>query len=957
MRLESGNVELGGILSLAFSPDGRQLVVGGGGNTAFWTSAPKVWNDSERAAERLRPLLRSNADFQNRIRMLSENLRLHEALRKLDPKDARVQAALAATQANWHASQQRWADAVAAFDRLAAINPAQMEDWLRTPGLLRVATALLHQNRPDTAAVLLQGGAKRRIQDGLPAIQSVSGFGFIVAVEEGAVRIANVYPNTSASRNKLLPGDVFLKVNGLEARKEAASFATMLIGPVGTKLKFTVQRLGRTETEEIELEKTEYRVDPATGDLLAALLAAIELRLTEDPKNAGLFELRAELALQENDPVKQAADYSAAIDILAGQPDMAGSARLKRLYHRRGDACMQVSKWREAVDDYNRLITTETTDAGLLSNRARAQEPLGNWDAAASDWIRAANGSPDGVQRLAEFARRLADGGTDTNASSAHAQVSAWIEARFAKEPDNPTLAGAFAQILVDKPEAKTEVRWTALNPTEIKSAGGATLTLQDDRSILASGVNPDKDTYTVMSPAALKRITAFRLEVLPDDSLPFMGSGRANENGNFALSEWNVTLQTAKGKAPRPIRWNHAWSDHRVEAAVHYNKIATHIGLTIDGNPQTYWEVWPRSNIPRWAVFVPNEPLDADTGSMLSFVLDCQTTYVKHNLGRFRISVTADPVSFIRERNRYLVDQQADPWTRLATAYHVTGNHSALDTLLKHHPNAIAGLGDLFASTRDWKRAIDAYRQVLADRPNDTALLNKLVNACQAAGKTREAVPHLAALSAATPSDTLLPLRVAALQAWFGEEKGLAATRQRILASAANPTAAFTAERTAKVVCLAPPADSSEVEAALALARKAVELGRNDPYDAYYQLTLGMAEYRSGHFAQADAALSRASDAGKAVTHLVCASAFYRAMSLFRQGKPDEARPMAIEAVSKMRPLPKDYENPLIGANHDDLIVWLACKEVQTLIKFDVTAKSPLRELLPQPKVEQEKK
>ena len=97
--------------------------------------------------------------------MLSENLRLHEALAKLDAKDVRVQAALAATQANWHASRQAWPEAVAAFDRLMAADPTEPEAWLRTPGLFRLATALLHQDRPAVAAMLLQGGAKRRAQD------------------------------------------------------------------------------------------------------------------------------------------------------------------------------------------------------------------------------------------------------------------------------------------------------------------------------------------------------------------------------------------------------------------------------------------------------------------------------------------------------------------------------------------------------------------------------------------------------------------------------------------------------------------------------------------------------------------------------------------------------------------------------------------------------------------------
>ena len=65
--------------------------------------------------------------------MLSENLRLHEALAKLDAKDVRVQAALAATQANWHASRQAWPEAVAAFDRLVAADPS----GTRAPGSAR----------------------------------------------------------------------------------------------------------------------------------------------------------------------------------------------------------------------------------------------------------------------------------------------------------------------------------------------------------------------------------------------------------------------------------------------------------------------------------------------------------------------------------------------------------------------------------------------------------------------------------------------------------------------------------------------------------------------------------------------------------------------------------------------------------------------------------------------------
>src|SRR5205814_1852222 len=82
---------------------------------------------------------------------------------------------------------------------------------------------------------------------------------------------------------------------------------------------------------------------------------------------------------------------------------------------------------------------------------------------------------------------------------------------------------------------------WTIMEPIRLQSTNGATLTKQSDGSILASGANPDKDTYRLEFQTNLAGITALRLEVLPDASLPQKGPGRAN-NGNFVLSELSVT-------------------------------------------------------------------------------------------------------------------------------------------------------------------------------------------------------------------------------------------------------------------------------------------------------------------------------------------------------------------------------------------------------------------------------
>ena len=63
-----------------------------------------------------------------------------------------------------------------------------------------------------------------------------------------------------------------------------------------------------------------------------------------------------------SDFARQAADYTAAIKILAEQPAGAVSAHLRRLYRRRGDAYVSLQKWPEAVRDYAHVVTQETHD-------------------------------------------------------------------------------------------------------------------------------------------------------------------------------------------------------------------------------------------------------------------------------------------------------------------------------------------------------------------------------------------------------------------------------------------------------------------------------------------------------------------------------------------------------------------------------------------------------------------
>jgi tetratricopeptide (TPR) repeat protein len=467
-------------------------------------------------------------------------------------------------------------------------------------------------------------------------------------------------------------------------------------------------------------------------------------------------------------------------------------------------------------------------------------------------------------------------------------------------------------------------------------------LTLQDDSSILASGLNPDQDAYIIEADVQGK-IGAIRLEVIPDPSMPNRGSGRAptgvTPGGNFELTDFRVLVDQ------HAIAWSRAFADFRQEYQITQNKYYKKdfpIDLAIDDDESTGWAIYPQLLDRHWAVFVPSQPIAAAEKARLTIRLAFHSKENKqHNLGRFRLSVGDGPTLEGEEKRIAKISairKIYDGWARLAAAYYVIGDQQALDTLIKRHPKAAIALGDMHAAAKDWERAIAEYRKAITNEPGDVALTSKLLSAYQSVGRTREAVAYLAQASAANPKDTILSQRVAGLQAWFGQEKELAATRQRILAFAKGTDNWNTADRAAKTCSLQPSTEKAELEAALALGRRAVELQRND----WTLLALGMAEYRIGNDAAAVEALLAAEESGAKNAIVMGTAPFYRAMSQFRQGKPDEARKVVFGAAAKMQSLPKDGQNPLVNVGNSDyltsdyLTVWLAYKEACALLKID---------------------
>ena len=94
--------------------------------------------------------------------------------------------------------------------------------------------------------------------------------------------------------------------------------------------------------------------------------------------------------------------------------------------------------------------------------------------------------------------------------------------------------------------------QWHVLTPFEVSAASGTTLAAQPDGSFLAVGSDhPETDTYTWKAYSDLHGITAFRVEELPDDSLPQGGPGRA-VNGNAVLSELRAAVEPRAAKTIR---------------------------------------------------------------------------------------------------------------------------------------------------------------------------------------------------------------------------------------------------------------------------------------------------------------------------------------------------------------------------------------------------------------------
>jgi hypothetical protein len=189
----------------------------------------------------------------------------------------------------------------------------------------------------------------------------------------------------------------------------------------------------------------------------------------------------------------------------------------------------------------------------------------------------------------------------------------------------------------------QAQVTWTDIAPASMRAKNGTQLSLRADGAILASGSRPDTEVYELSFCNLPAGVTAFRLTVLPDDSLPNHGPGRA-DNGNFVLTELLATTRNGAEKAQSITLQNPAASFEQTGSAGGnpYGKWAIAAALDGDAKGKTFgWAVMAQAGKPHVAIFETAADLTLTPGTTLSFTLEQQHGGGSHTLGCFRIAVT----------------------------------------------------------------------------------------------------------------------------------------------------------------------------------------------------------------------------------------------------------------------------------------------------------------------------
>jgi hypothetical protein len=248
----------------------------------------------------------------------------------------------------------------------------------------------------------------------------------------------------------------------------------------------------------------------------------------------------------------------------------------------------------------------------------------------------------------------------------------------------------------------------TPLEIAAVTSRENAKFTKLEDGSWLAGPDAAAKDTYLIEATLPPGLVSAFRLEVLPDDSLPGKGPGRSG-SGNFVLSEFVVKTLAGESLEIHSPKADFGQANFPVTA-------------TVDGRSETGWGVSGQVGKAHQATFQLVRPLNGAETPRVTFTLQ-QDYGNKHTIGRFRLVAIVGETdeSVVPADLKRLINTGSEKWTN-------EQREQVVEWLGRFDPAASAAAKELAAAEASGPKPPVMEARVLKQRsqPRQTRVLHR---------------------------------------------------------------------------------------------------------------------------------------------------------------------------------------------------------------------------------------
>ncbi len=310
---------------------------------------------------------------------------------------------------------------------------------------------------------------------------------------------------------------------------------------------------------------------------------------------------------------------------------------------------------------FDRLETTSTVWLGATMTCARCHDhkydPISQKD----------------YYRMLAFFRSVAEEGSDENAMT---------PAPFLKvpTPESQSALAAFEEKLesmrdsLDAPDPEldaaqqewerrrreiAQARWVVPEIVAVDTAPRVDLQAIGEGVLHVSGGEPEFVVHEVLLRTDQAPLTALRLELLISEE--HEGVGRADHH-NIVLSDFEVAVAPCE-PAARFVDVPFA------TAIADFSQRKFEVGRAVDEDPKSGWAIGPGTE-DRVAVFFPETPFGHEQGSWVRVRLHFESDYLRHDPGRFRLSVSGEPVELIQFGPWHslgpIPDKTSDgPWAR----------------------------------------------------------------------------------------------------------------------------------------------------------------------------------------------------------------------------------------------------------------------------------------------------